>query len=72
VILELGMLISALGRKNVAVLKTGDLELPSDIAGVLYLEYREHVREAVPALVKRLRGAGFELSADAVAKAATI
>ncbi|HEX6367853.1 MAG TPA: nucleotide-binding protein [Longimicrobium sp.] len=32
VILELGMLIGALGRHNVAVVKTGDIELPSDIS----------------------------------------
>jgi predicted nucleotide-binding protein len=72
VILELGMLVAALGRNKVAVLKTGDLELPSDISGVLYHEYRNHVREAVPALAKRLRDAGFELSGEAVASAAIL
>ena len=71
VILELGMLIGALGRKNVAVLKTGDLELPSDIDGVLYLEYKSHVREVVPKLCQRLRSSGFDLNADAIVKASS-
>ena len=72
VILELGMLIAALGRKRVAVLKTGDLELPSDIAGVLYLEFKSHVREVVPRLCQRLNGAGFDLDPTAISKAATL
>lgn len=72
VILELGMLIAALGRKKVAVLKTGTLELPSDIDGVLYLEFRSHVREVVPRLYERLQGAGFEISSAQVAKAASL
>lgn len=70
VVLELGMLVGALGRKNVAVLKTGNLELPSDIDGVLYLGFDLHVREIVPRLVQRMRGAGFEFTSDHVAKAA--
>ena len=69
VILELGMLIGALGRKNVAVVVTGDIEFPSDINGVLYAGYRTHVREAVPLLCKRLREAGFDISADAIMNA---
>lgn len=72
VILELGMLIGALGRRNVAVVKTGDIELPSDINGVLYAEFRTHVREAVPQLCQRLHEAGFEISSAAVAKACAL
>lgn len=37
VVLELGFFMGALGRHRVCVLHTGDLELPSDYAGVLYL-----------------------------------
>lgn len=72
VILELGMLIGALGRHNVAVVKTGDLELPSDINGVLYAEFRSHVRETVPQLCQRLQEAGFEISSEAISKAAKL
>ncbi len=37
VVLELGFFMGALGRNRVCVLHTGDIELPSDYAGVLYL-----------------------------------
>lgn len=37
VVLELGFFMAALGRQRVCVLHTGDLELPSDYSGVLYL-----------------------------------
>lgn len=37
VVLELGFFLGALGRQRVCVLHTGDIELPSDFSGVLYL-----------------------------------
>lgn len=37
VVLELGFFMGTLGRHRVCVLHTGDIELPSDYAGVLYL-----------------------------------
>ena len=37
VVLELGFFIGALGRHRVCVLHSGDIELPSDYSGVLYL-----------------------------------
>lgn len=37
VVLELGFFLGALGRNRVCVLHAGDIELPSDYAGVLYL-----------------------------------
>lgn len=37
VILELGYFIGRLGRKNVCALHKGDVELPSDFDGVLYV-----------------------------------
>lgn len=71
VVLELGMLIGALGRPNVVVIKTGDIELPSDLSGILYLEFRADVREAVPRLCQRLSESGFHIDAEAVAKASS-
>ncbi|NRF72320.1 nucleotide-binding protein [Aquincola sp. S2] len=41
VILELGYFIGALGRKKVCVLHKGNVELPSDYVGVLYLAFDE-------------------------------
>ena len=42
VILELGYFIGRLGRKCVCALKAGEIELPSDVLGVLYIPYDSH------------------------------
>ncbi len=69
VVLEMGMLISALGRANVAILKKGHLEVPSDANGILYIPFNEHVKEAVPRLADHLSKAGFVLSPENLTKA---
>lgn len=71
VVLEMGMLIAAIGRQNVAILKKGHLEVPSDAQGILYLPFNDHVKEIVPKLVDRLRASGFTLSAEAITKASS-
>ncbi len=71
VVLEMGMVLAALGRSNVAILRKGHLETPSDAQGVIYLPFNDHVKETVPKLVDRLRHAGFTLEADAITKAAS-
>ncbi len=71
VVLEMGMLISALGRENVAILKKGHLEEPSDVKGIIYLPFNDHVKETVPRLVDRLREAGFEIDHRAITKASS-
>jgi predicted nucleotide-binding protein len=38
VVLELGFFMAMLGRQRVCVLYRGDVEVPSDYAGVLYIE----------------------------------
>src|SRR5699024_4280035 len=65
VVLEMGMLISAVGRGNVAILKKGHLEVPSDAQGILYIPFNDHVKETVPKLADRLRAAGFVLNPEA-------
>jgi predicted nucleotide-binding protein len=42
VVLELGYFVGRLGRANVAVLHKGNLELPSDYHGVVFIEMDEH------------------------------
>jgi predicted nucleotide-binding protein len=69
VVLEMGMLISRLGRPNVAILKKGHLDVPSDANGILYLGFNDHVKEIVPRLVDRLRAAGFTIDAAAITRA---
>jgi predicted nucleotide-binding protein len=67
----MGMLIAALGRGNVAILKKGHLEVPSDASGILYVPFNDHVKEAVPKLADRLRAAGFVLSPTNITKASS-
>ena len=70
-VLEMGMLISAVGRKNVAILKKQHLEIPSDAQGILYINFNDHVKEAVPKLVDRLRSSGFLLNPEAITRASS-
>lgn len=71
VVLEMGMLISAVGRGNVAILKKGHLEVPSDAQGILYIPFNDHVKETVPKLADRLRAAGFVLNPEAISRASS-
>lgn len=71
VVLEMGMLLSSIGRKNVAILKKGHLETPSDAQGILYIPFNKHVKETVPKLVDRLQAAGFQIDAGNVSKASS-
>jgi len=69
VILEMGMILAALGRQKMVILKKGALEMPSDAAGILYIEFNDHVREIVPKLAQRLQGAGFKIDPRKIAAA---
>ncbi|HGE8301585.1 TPA: TIR domain-containing protein [Serratia marcescens] len=71
VVIEMGMLLSSLGRSNVVILQKQHLEQPSDAAGILYLNFNDHVRETVPRLIQRLRQAGFTFSEMQVASASS-
>lgn len=69
VILEMGMVMAALGRSRMAILQKGALERPSDTDGILRIEFNDHVREIVPKLVQRLQASGFNISGDMIAAA---
>lgn len=71
VVLEMGMLISSVGRKNMAILVKGHLEKPSDSDGILYISFNHHVKETVPRLASRLKDSGFILSPDKITNAST-
>lgn len=71
VVLEMGMLLSSLTRKRVAILVKGFIELPSDAGGLLYCGFNEHVKEVVPKLAARLQECGFNLTADQIVKASS-
>lgn len=59
VVLELGMFLTALGRERVAILHKGNLELPSDINGLIYIAFQNSVQEAKNKLAASLQKAGF-------------
>jgi hypothetical protein len=57
VIMELGWFMAHLGRERVVILYTGDLEIPSDILGVVYLRFDQSLLEVQEKIKQRLRGA---------------
>lgn len=62
VILELGMFLVHLGRKRVAILHKGSLELPSDISGLIYIRFNKRVDEVKERLGAELQEAGFPIN----------
>jgi predicted nucleotide-binding protein len=60
VVLEMGMVLARLGRKYVAILHKQSVELPSDIAGLLYIPFVERVDEVKARLFNELREAGYD------------
>jgi len=60
VVLELGMVLARLGRRRVAILHKESVELPSDIAGLIYIAFQERVDEVRAQLFKELEAAGYE------------
>ena len=62
VILEMGMVLSRLGRARVAILVKGtDIERPSDIDGLIYIPFNEDVNEVANALGAALASSGFNI-----------
>jgi predicted nucleotide-binding protein len=62
VILELGMFLVRLGRKRVAILHKGNVELPSDINGLIYIKFNKRVDEVKERLGAELQEAGFPIN----------
>jgi len=64
VVLELGMLLSRLGRKKVAILlnQQENMERPSDIQGLIYIPYKDDLeKEAGLILAKEMVGQGYNI-----------
>lgn len=66
VLLELGMVLARLGRRRVAILTKESVERPSDIAGLIYIAFRERVDEVKAQLFRELREAGYSPKPDAL------
>ena len=66
VILELGMLFSKFGRSRVAIIKKemSDFENPSDINGVLYIQYITSIFEIKAKLSKELNKHGYQIEEE--------
>ncbi|MBN9452941.1 MAG: nucleotide-binding protein [Bosea sp.] len=64
VILELGYFIGKLGRGNVCALKSGDIELPSDILGIAWTSLDDNGWRTE--LARELRSAGYKIDLEAL------
>jgi len=60
VVLEMGYFVGSLGRERVCVLYKGDVELPSDILGVVYTQIDENESWKL-SLAKELKTAGYSI-----------
>ena len=63
VVLELGMLLSKIGREKVAILlsQMEEMEKPSDIDGLIYIPFKNNVEEAKLSLAKEMQRNGYIL-----------
>lgn len=69
VVLELGMVLSRLGRSRVAILVKGNtIENPSDIDGLIYIRFYNHVDDAKNELASNLQNAGFDIRVEDLSK----
>ncbi|WP_208438486.1 TIR domain-containing protein [Bartonella grahamii] len=64
VIFEMGMLAAALPLERIAILKKEGIEMLSDVNGVYYLSFKEHVNETFLKLIKRLKKADLSFNTD--------
>jgi predicted nucleotide-binding protein len=61
VVLEFGYFMGFLGQKKVFCLYKGDIDLPSDMRGILHAQFRKSVKEAKEDIVRELKGAHYDL-----------
>lgn len=62
VILELGYFVGKIGRDRVCCLHKGDLELPSDVHGVVYKKFNESIEECYEDIINELKAADYEIN----------
>jgi len=65
VVLELGMLLSKVGRSKVAILlsQQEEMEKPSDIQGLIYIPFKDNVEEGKLSLAKEMEKCGYVFTA---------
>ncbi|WP_295362479.1 TIR domain-containing protein [Arenimonas sp.] len=69
VVMELGMMLTLLGRKNVAILmkQQDNMERPSDIQGLLYIPFKDSLqKDAGLLLAKEMKAQGYPIAIENV------
>jgi predicted nucleotide-binding protein len=61
VVMEFGYFWGLLGRDRVCCMYKGDVELPSDMHGIVYIPFKKSVNEARSTIIKELRAAGYQI-----------
>lgn len=63
VVLELGMMLAKLGRRNVAVMLKDqeNMERPSDIQGLIYIPFKDSVTDGAVILAKEMAAQGYKI-----------
>ena len=64
VVLELGMMLTLLGRDKVAILLKDQfkMERPSDIQGLIYIPFKDDVKECALTLAKEMVAKGYNIN----------
>ena len=65
VIFEMGFFFSRLGRERVCVVYESGVELPSDLSGILYVQY-DSGKSWMYAVAEAMNAAGYEVDLNAV------
>jgi predicted nucleotide-binding protein len=66
VIFELGYFVGSLGRGRACLIRKGDVEIPSDLFGVIYTDFDHPAEGWKVKLARELKAAGFKFDADKV------
>jgi predicted nucleotide-binding protein len=61
VVFEFGLFVGKLGREKVCCIHSGNVELPSDLNGLVYLPFISSVHEVQLDIIKELKAAGYQL-----------
>lgn len=61
VVLELGYFMGLLGRDRVGCLYKGDVELPSDMLGVVRVQFNQSLKEVYWYIIKELKAVGYTI-----------
>ena len=66
VVFELGMMLAVLGREKVAILIKDQVQMerPTDIQGVIYIPFADHVSDARTQLAKEINKQGISVDLD--------